>query len=110
MRWKEFSKYLDNSIFHLDGPIALKNLDILLEVDSLDGIQWVPGAGAEPMSRWVDVCAKILDAGKCLQTWCRPDEVEFPLSKLKHKGLFLCTTCSTEKEARNVLKIAERFK
>jgi len=42
------SRLLDNSIFHLDGPMALSNLDRLLEIDSLDGIQWVPGAGAKP--------------------------------------------------------------
>jgi 5-methyltetrahydrofolate--homocysteine methyltransferase len=49
------SRYLDYSIFHLDGPLALGNLDTLLRIDSLDGIQWVPGAGAEPMSKWVEV-------------------------------------------------------
>jgi len=103
------SKYLDNSIFHLDGPMALNNLNRLLEIESLDGIQWVPGAGAKPMSEWLDVCAKILDAGKCLQITCKPEEVEFLLSKLKHGGLFLCTYCRTEREARSVLKIVERY-
>jgi hypothetical protein len=32
------------SLFHLDGPGALKHLDSLLELDALDGIQWVSGA------------------------------------------------------------------
>jgi len=102
------SRYLDNSIFHLDGPMALGNLDILLQMEALDGIQWVPGAGAEPMSRWVDVCRKVLDGGKCLQIGCTPNEVEFLLSKLKHEGLFISTNCSTEREARNLLRIVER--
>lgn len=105
---ERLSKHLDNSMFHLDGPIALSNLDILLDVGSLDGIQWVPGAGAEPMSRWVDVCAKILDAGKCLQITCESDEVEFLLSKLTHEGLFISTSCNTEKEARSLLRKVER--
>jgi len=102
------SKYLDNSIFHLDGPMALGNLDRLLQIDSLDGIQWVPGAGAKPMSEWLDVCRKVLDAGKCLQITCKPEEVDFLLSNLKHEGLFISTYCRSEKEAREVLKIAER--
>jgi len=105
---ERLSRCLDNSIFHLDGPMALRNLDILLEIESVDGIQWVPGAGAKPMSEWIDVCTKVLDADKCLQISCEPDEVNFLLSKLKHEGLFLSTQCSTEKEARNTLKIAER--
>lgn len=102
------SRYMGNSIFHLDGPMALGNLDILLEVESLNCIQWVPGAGAKPMPEWVDICAKVLDAGKCLQIGCLPTEVGFLLSKLKHEGLFITTHCSTEKQARSVLKIAER--
>ena len=107
---ERLSEYLDNSIYHLDGPMALGNLDRLLEIDSLDGVQWVPGAGAKPMSEWIDVCAKVLDTGKCLQIGCRPDEVEFLVSKLKHDGLFLSTQCTSEREAHSVLKIVERYR
>jgi 5-methyltetrahydrofolate--homocysteine methyltransferase len=103
------SKHLDNSIFHLDGPMALNNLDVLLKVDSIDGIQWVPGAGALPMSKWVNVCRKVLDASKCLQISCEPWEVELLLSKLKHEGLFLQTWCRSEEEAQKVLKIVEKY-
>jgi hypothetical protein len=106
---ERLSKYLDNSLYHLDGPLAIGNLDRLLEIDSLDGIQWVPGAGARPMSEWTDLCAKVLDADKCLQIACTPDKVESLLSKLKHGGLFLSTHCSSETEARSVLRIAERY-
>ena len=102
------SKYLDNSIFHLDGPMALGNLDRLLQIESLDGIQWVPGAGAKPMSGWLDVCRRVLDAGKCLQISCKPEEVDFLLSHLKHEGLFISTYCRSEREARQVLRIVER--
>ncbi len=105
---EKISKQLDNSIYHLDGPMALGNLDSLLEIDSLDGIQWVPGVGSKSMSKWLDVCTCIQDAGKCLQIDCEPHEVEFLLSKLKHEGLLLCAFCMSKKEAQNVLKIMER--
>ena len=104
------SRHLDNSIFHLDGPKALGNLNRLLKIDSLDGIQWVPGVEHPLVSEWIHVCSKVLNADKCLQIFCEPYEVEFLLSKLKHEGLFLCTHCRTEKEALNVLKIVERYK
>lgn len=103
------SNYLDNSIFHLDGPMALSNLDILLKVDSIDGIQWVPGAGAPPMSRWVHVCQRILDAGKCLHISCEPWEVGILLERLNHEGLFLQTWCRSEEEAHKVLKMVEKY-
>lgn len=102
------SKNLDNSIFHLDGPMALGNLDSLLQVESLNGIQWVPGAGAEPMSKWIEVCDKVLNAGKCLQISCAPSEVRFLLTKLRHRGLFISTYCGSEREAINLLKMVER--
>jgi len=103
------SRYLDNSIFHLDGPMALGNLEALLQVGSLNGIQWVPGAGAEPMSRWIDVCNRVLKTEKCLQISCAPSEVQFLLSKLNHKGLFISTYCGSEKEARDLLKMVEQY-
>ena len=106
---ERLSKYLDNSLYHLDGPLAIGNLGRLLEIDSLGGIQWVPGAGAKPMSEWTDLCAEVLDAGKCLQISCTPKEVELLLSKLKDGGLFLSTHCSSEREARSVLRIVERY-
>jgi len=104
---EELSRHLDNSIYHLDGPSSLGNLDYLLEIDTLDGIQWVPGAGSKPMAEWVDVCARILDAGKCLQISCRPEEVEFLLKRLKTEGLFISTHCATEEEAYTLLKKIE---
>jgi 5-methyltetrahydrofolate--homocysteine methyltransferase len=106
---EELSRYLDNSIYHLDGPSSLGNLDYLLEIDTLDGIQWVPGAGAKPMSEWVDVSARILDAGKCLQIGCKPEEVEFLLKELKPQGLFISTNCATEEEAQALLKRVEKL-
>ena len=104
------AKYLNNSIFHLDGPMALGNLAHLLRIDELNGIQWVPGAGSKPMSAWIHVCQKIFDANKCLVISCKPEEVEFLLSRLNHRGLMLCISCRSEKEAENLLKIAEHCK
>ena len=81
---------------------------LLLGIDSLDGIQLVPGAVSKPMSEWIDVCNKILNSVKCLQIECEPTEVEFLLCKLKREGLLLSTFCTSKKEAQNVLKIVER--
>ena len=48
-------EWLDHSIFHLDGPEAVRHLNSLLAIDKLQAIQFVPGAGAEPASKWMPV-------------------------------------------------------
>lgn len=58
---------MERSIFHLDGPQALRHLDLLLDIPSLNAIQWVFGAGNGPASRWIDVYRKIIAAGKGVQ-------------------------------------------
>lgn len=103
----DLAEYLDNSLYHLDGQIALGNLDDLLSMEVLDGIQWVPGAGAKPMSEWVDVLRRIQDAGKCLQISCAADEVELLLSELRHGGLLISTGAPSEAEARALLRKVE---
>jgi 5-methyltetrahydrofolate--homocysteine methyltransferase len=104
---RELSGYLDNSLYHLDGPIALGNLPHLLEIVELDGIQWVRGAGSKPMSQWGDVCRQVLDAGKCLHIECAPEELDHLLRTLPHEGLFVDTGCPNESEGRKLLRHVE---
>ncbi len=55
---------LVNAFYHLDGKGQLAHLDSLLEIDSIKGIQWVPGAGAPDVRHWPEVYRKITAAGK----------------------------------------------
>ena len=97
--------YLDYSIYHLDGPDALKHLDILLEIPRLNAIQWVPGAGMieEGVARWIPIYRKIQAKKKAIQVFCQPREVDFVLENLKPGGLLIFTTCASEKEAKELL-------
>lgn len=58
---------LDRSIFHLDGPQALRHLDLLLELPQLDAIQWVYGDGHGKASDWIAVYQRCQRAGKAVQ-------------------------------------------
>ena len=58
---------LERSLVHLDGPQALRHLDLLLELPDLNAIQWVFGDGNGPVHRWIDVYKRIQDAGKSIQ-------------------------------------------
>jgi hypothetical protein len=48
-------------------------------------------------------------AGKNLQIWISPEEVEAALSALSARGLFISTWARSETEARALLQNAERW-
>lgn len=63
---------LANPFYHLDGPGQLPHLDYLLEIPELKGVQWVPGAGAPPVTEWPEVYRRIRAAGKRVQIFLDP--------------------------------------
>lgn len=60
------SERLTNVFYHLDGPGQLVHLDSLLDIASIHGIQWVPGAGQADVTGWSEVYQKITNAGKLI--------------------------------------------
>ena len=79
---------LDRSIFHLDGPDCLKHLDMLLEINKLNAVQWVCGAGNEGFTRWIDVYKKIQAARKGIYLEIQLNELDDVISNLKPDGLW----------------------
>jgi hypothetical protein len=61
------SNRLGNGFFHLDGVGQLPHFDSIAKIDSLKGIQWVPGDGQPDVAYWGEVYERILDAGKLTQ-------------------------------------------
>jgi len=59
--------HVDRSIYHLDGPGALQHVPRLLEISSLDCVQWIQGAGKPLPSEWTGLLKRIQDAGKTVQ-------------------------------------------
>ncbi len=60
-------KRLPLSFYHLDGVGQIPHLDSLLEIDELDGVQWVPGDGKPHCGHWPELYQKIHAAGKKIQ-------------------------------------------
>lgn len=58
---------LGNTMYHLDGKGQLPHLDLLLSIQELKAVQWVPGAGSPDCSHWPEVYRKIHAAGKRIQ-------------------------------------------
>ena len=103
------TEYLDYSIFHFDGPECIPHLDLLLEIPTLHGIQWVPGDGHLPMSKWTKLLKRIQDAGKILHISITPKELDTILSELSPKGLMIVTGTQSEEEAKELIKKAEKM-
>ena len=65
----ECCEHADVSIYHLDGPGAVRHVPALLRIEKLSCIQWIQGAGAPLPSRWVPLLREIQDAGKSVQIY-----------------------------------------
>jgi len=105
-------EWLDHSVYHLDGTQAMPHLDALLEIASLDAIEWTPQAGIEKGGhpRWYDLYRRILAAGKSLQILdTRPDEIVPLLDAIGTKGVYILTSVKDEREADQLLKRLEGY-
>jgi len=103
------TRFLDHCVYHVDGIGAFAHVDALLELPRLQAVQILPGAGKPSPLHYMDVLTKVQAAGKNLHISIPPEQVEPALSELSARGLFIATTCSTEDEARSLLKRAEKW-
>jgi 5-methyltetrahydrofolate--homocysteine methyltransferase len=60
---------LDQPFYHLDGVGQIPHLDMLLSLERLRGIQWIPGDGQPPPEAWLPVLQRIRAAGKLCQLY-----------------------------------------
>ncbi len=68
----ECCDYVDHSIYHLDGPDGARHLSRILDIESLDCVQWIQGAGNPYPSQWLDLLKRIQGAGKSVQVMYGP--------------------------------------
>lgn len=104
----EQARRIDRTIYHLDGPDAVRHLDSLLAIPELDAIQWVQGAGAGRMTEWIDLLRRIQDGGKPIWAACEPDEVPVLCRELDPARLLLNVRASSPEEADATILAAER--
>ncbi len=104
----EQARWLDYSIYHLDGPNQIPHLDHLLSIPELDGIQWVPGAGnpQNESEKWYPLYERILERDKLLVLQCWEDMEQIPrLLRDFPSGRILCSlSAATEAEGRRMLE------
>lgn len=96
--------FLDASIFHLDGPDALRHLDTLLAIEQLKGIQWVYGAGQPTAAHWINVLKRIQQAGKMIHIHIVPEDLDTLLEHLKPEGVLYALHVASEAEAEALIR------
>jgi len=101
------TEFTVRSIFHLDGPDAHRHLDLVLNLDSVQAIQWVYGTGAGPVIRWVDSYRRILKAGRAAQVICEKASDAIEMSALLGSaGIWLTIQeeLASEEEAADLIE------
>lgn len=101
------TRFLDHTVYHVDGVEAFVHVDALCELPRLQAIQILPGAGKPSPIHYPDVLRKVQCAGKNLHISIPPEEVRPALEQLSARGLFISTWSRTEVEARDLLRLAE---
>ncbi len=106
-------RWLDYSMYHLDGTTALQHLDLLLEIPELTAIEWTPQAGrpggGSPV--WFDIYRRIKAGGKSLQAVDVALEDVIPLlDTIGPEGVYvMLKTSPRQAEAERLLKALETF-
>jgi 5-methyltetrahydrofolate--homocysteine methyltransferase len=102
------TEFLDYTVYHVDGVNAFVHVPLLCELEKLQALQILPGAGKPSPLHYMDTLRLVQDLGKNLHITIPPDEVEAAVQSLSAKGLHIATVARTEGEARELVRIVER--
>jgi hypothetical protein len=104
-------RHAEASLYHLDGPGALRHLDSLLAIPELNAIQWVYGSGNGTSNDWIEVYRKCQAAGKGLQLpGITPDEVPALVENLRPEGVWLSVYAPDAAASEHVLKLVSGWR
>jgi len=98
---------LDHPFYHLDGKGAIRHLDMLLSLEKLSGIQWIPGDGAPPPDEWLPLLKRIRDGGKLCQVYVSAEGARTIVRELGGRGfvLYIMSFISSKEEADDFLRV-----
>ncbi len=108
----EECRQLEASIYHLDGPNALRHLDSLLGIKELNAIQWVYGDGHGTSKDWLPVYKKCQASGKGLQLRLDAiNELDLFMVELRPEGLWITLdNVQNADHAQSLLKKMETWR
>ena len=109
---REQCRWLDYSVYHLDGATALQHLEPLLEIAELDAIEWTPQAGIAGGGdeRWHDLYKRIKKGGKSVEAiGATAREIEPLLDAVGPEGMMILTDVKDQDEAERLYRLHEKF-
>jgi 5-methyltetrahydrofolate--homocysteine methyltransferase len=96
---------LDHGFYHLDGKGQIPHLDMLLSLERLRGIQWIPGEGSPPPEQWLPLLKRIRDAGKLCQLYVTPEGARTIVRELSGRGFaFHIQEFMSQEEAESFIR------
>jgi 5-methyltetrahydrofolate--homocysteine methyltransferase len=112
---REQASRLDNVLYHLDGPDAIKHTDAIMEIEEIDALQWTSGDHGPDgtLVDWDVIYDKVRRAGKSL--WIRVYSGGFEdwirgagriVKKYGSRGLFLMFPHMSLEEAEKLFDFA----
>lgn len=106
----EECRSLEASIYHLDGPRALRHLDSLLQIEELNAIQWVFGAGNGRTKDWIHIYRRCQEAGKGIQVFPDASELDVLIENLRPEGVWMHVNgVQSAEHAAAILRQCERW-
>ena len=105
---REACRFLEYSLYHLDGIEQKRFLDLILSVPELKMIQWTSVDGQPPALASIESLRAIQAAGKGLLLNLPAVYVKDVLEQLSPKGLYIVTTAPDESSAKALVDLAFR--
>jgi 5-methyltetrahydrofolate--homocysteine methyltransferase len=100
---------LDHGFYHLDGKGQIPHLDMLLGMERLCGIQWIPGDGAPPPEKWLPLLKRIRQAGKLCQLYVSAEGALTIARELGGKGFTFVISPAPKQGIEEVVKALYRL-
>ena len=109
--------HVDHSLYHLDGPGAVRHVPMLMQWERLDCIQWIQGAGNSLPSQWLDLLRRIQAGGKSVQLYYAGDhgghadlkhELDVLCGALDPRRLFIWATVDSAQTAGDIVRHGHR--
>jgi hypothetical protein len=113
----ECCNHVDHSIYHLDGPGAVRHVPLLLRLERLNCIQWIQGVGSPLPSQWLDLLRRIQSGGKSVQLYYGKNhgdaadlkrELDILCGALDPNRLFIWAIMDSAERAEDVVRYANR--
>jgi len=99
----EFEEMIDLcefSMYHLDGPDAVRHLSRIGQFEKLKGIQYTVGPQVQnDVQHWLGVGKQIQSHGKALYFHINPELLEMVMENLDPRGLFIFTHADNAEQA-----------